>query len=92
MSFSVHERNRQNEIYVLGKEFIQGVTTAGPTKGGTTIYAEKLLKHNFTKPTKKFMLPLHYNGDNSYLFVNGAEELKLKAKTFSNERYFVWEI
>ena len=26
------------------------------------------------------MLSLHYNGDNSYLFVNGKEELKFKAK------------
>ena len=31
MSFSNYERNRNNEIYVLGKDFIQGVTTVGPT-------------------------------------------------------------
>ena len=91
MSFSSHERNRQNEIYVLGKDFIQGVTTADPTaltgktSKGTTIYAEKVYKHNFTKPNKKFVLSLHCNGNNSYLFVNGDEELKFKAKTFSNE-------
>ena len=24
---------------------------------------------------------MHYNGDNSYLFVNGKQELKFKAKT-----------
>ena len=30
---------------------------------------------------KKFILSLHYNGDNSYLFVNGRQELKFKAKT-----------
>ena len=24
---------------------------------------------------------MHYNGDNSYLFVNGGQELKFKAKT-----------
>ena len=47
MSFSSHERNRQKEIYVLGKGFIQGVTTVGPTalsgrtSKGTIIYAEK---------------------------------------------------
>ena len=28
MSFGSHERNRANNIYVLGKDFIQGVTTA----------------------------------------------------------------
>ena len=91
MSFSSHERNRQNEIYVLGKDFIQGVTTvrptvlSGKTSKGTTIYAEKLYKHNFTEQNKKFVLSLHYNGDNSYLFVNGGEELKFKAKTFSDQ-------
>ena len=59
MSFSSHERNRQNEIYMLGKDFTQGVTTVGPTalsnktSKGTTIYTEKLYKHNFTEPKKK---------------------------------------
>ena len=28
----------------------------------------------------KFVLILHYNGDNSYFFVNGTQELKFKAK------------
>ena len=36
---------------------------------------------NFTEPSKKFILSLRYNGDNSYLFVNGREELKFKTKT-----------
>ena len=36
---------------------------------------------NFTDPGKKFILSLHYNGDNSYLFVNGRKELKFKTKT-----------
>ena len=29
---------------------------------------------------KKFCLSLHYNGDNSYLFVNATEIIKFKAK------------
>ena len=29
---------------------------------------------------KKFYLSLHYNGANSYLFVNGKEIIKFKAK------------
>ena len=29
---------------------------------------------------KKFCLSLHYNGDNSYLFVNGKEMINFKAK------------
>ena len=35
---------------------------------------------NFTVTKKKFCLSLHYNGANSYLFVNGTEIYKSKAK------------
>ena len=35
---------------------------------------------NFTENNKKFCLSLHYNGTNSYLFVNGTEIYKFKAK------------
>ena len=35
---------------------------------------------NFTITKKKFCLSLHYNGANSYLFVNGTEIYKFKAK------------
>ena len=35
---------------------------------------------NFTEQNKKFCLSLHYNGASSYLFVNGTEIHKFKAK------------
>ena len=35
---------------------------------------------DFTVTKKKFCLSLHYNGANSYLFVNGTEMYKSKAK------------
>ena len=35
---------------------------------------------NFTENNKKFCLSLHYNEANSYLFVNGTEIYKSKAK------------
>ena len=35
---------------------------------------------NFTVTKKKFSLSLHYNEANSYLFVNGTEIYKFKAK------------
>ena len=35
---------------------------------------------NFTLPKKKFCLSLHYNGADSYLFVNGTEIIMFKAK------------
>ena len=35
---------------------------------------------NFTENNKKFCLSLHWNGANNYLFVNGREMYKFKAK------------
>ena len=35
---------------------------------------------NFKITKKKFCLSLHYNGGNSYLFVNGTEIITFKAK------------
>ena len=35
---------------------------------------------NFTVTDKKFCLSLHYNGANSYFFVNGTEIYKFKSK------------
>ena len=35
---------------------------------------------NFTMTKRKFCLSLHYSGANSYLFVNGTEIYKFKAK------------
>ena len=35
---------------------------------------------NFTDNGDKYCLSLHYNGANSYLFVNGTEIYKFKAK------------
>ena len=74
MSFSTHANNRTNNIYVMGELFIQG-------RNNTTIYAEKKFYINFTDPGKNFILSLHYDGDDSYLFVNGRQELKFKCKT-----------
>ena len=74
MSFSIHRTNRANHIYVMGDGFTQGIHD-------TTLYVEKKYYRNFTEPDVKFVLSLHYNGDDSYLFVNGRQELKFKCKT-----------
>ena len=74
ISFSTHKTNKTNNIYVMGEHFVQGIND-------TTLYGEKRFYRNFTDPGKKFLLSLHYNGDNNYLFVNGRQELKFKAKT-----------
>ena len=84
MSFSVHATNRANHIYLMGDGLTQGIND-------TTIYVEKNYYRNFTDPGKKFALSLHYNGDDSYLFVNGRQELKFKAKNdqFVNEKLYI---
>ena len=69
----IHANNKTNNIYVMGDGIVQGIN-------GTTLYAEQIYKHNFIVPNKKFVLSLHYNDDNSCLFVDGGEELKFKAK------------
>ena len=74
MSFSKHANNKANNIYLIGTDYITKIND-------TTIYTEKMFYRNFTDPGKKFILSLHYNGDNSCLFVNGREELKFKTKT-----------
>ena len=70
----VHANSKANNIYIMGDLFVQG-------SNDTTLYADKVYSQNFTQPSKKFVLGLHYNGDDSYLFVNGKQELKLKCRT-----------
>ena len=73
MSFSVHATNKANNIYVMGDGLTQGIHD-------TTLYVEKNYWRNFTDPGIKFIIRLHYNGDESYFFVNGRQEFKFKAK------------
>ena len=71
MSSSAHANNKIKNISALGE---------GITQGDTTLTAEKSYSINFTKSNTKFCLSLHYNGADSYLFVNGTEIIKFKAK------------
>ena len=70
MSFSTHIDNKKKDILVLGIGSIQRLEH--------TLTAEKRYSINFTETKKKFIL--HYHGANSYLFVNGTEIDKFKAK------------
>ena len=72
-SKSVHATNKTQNILILGHGLTQKVNN-------TTIYAEKTYSPNFSAENKIFCLSLHYNGDNSYLFVNGREVTKFQAK------------
>ena len=74
MSFSIHRTNRANHIYLMGDGLTQGIND-------TAIYVEKKYFRNFTESNVKFVLSLHYNSNESYLFGNGRQELKFKCKT-----------
>ena len=73
MSSSVHVDNKKKEILILTEDPTQGLD-------GTTLTAQKKHLINFIVTRKKFCVSLHDNGSNSYLFVNGVEIHKFKAK------------
>ena len=65
--------NKNDDILILGE---------GPTQGldDTTLTVEAKCSINFTQPNKRFVLSLHYNGSNSFLFVNATKKYQIKAK------------
>ena len=75
-----HATNKTQSVLVLVHGLIEKIND-------TIIYAEKMYSSNFTVDNKIFCLSLHYNGDNSYLFVNGKEVTKLKAKNSEVIKY-----
>ena len=75
MSSFVHVDNKKKYIFILGEVPAQGID-------GTTLTAERKYSINFNEHNRKFCLSLYCNGANSYLFVNGVEIYKFKAKDF----------
>ena len=73
MSSSIRVDNKKKDILILGEDPAQLL-------GGTIFTAEKVYSINFIENSKKFCLSLHYNGANSYLFVNDVEIIRFKAK------------
>ena len=72
MSSSTQIDHKKKDILILGKDPTQGLEH--------TLSAEKMYLINSTEHNKNFCLSLHYNGANSYLFVNGTEIHRFKAK------------
>ena len=73
MSLSLHIDNKNKDIWIL---------VGGPTQGldDITLMAEAKYFVNFTQPRKRFVLSLHYNGSNSFLFVNATKIYQFKEK------------
>ena len=80
VSSFVHIDNKGNHILIFGE---------GPTQGldDTTLTAEAIYPINFTQPNKRSALSLHYNGSNSFLFVNDTKIFQFKAKNSEIKDY-----
>ena len=63
---------RKKDIFALVK---------GPTQGidYTTLTAKAQYSINFSRSNRKFHLSLHYDGSNSFLFVNATKIYQFKA-------------
>ena len=72
MSSSVHIDNKKKDILILGISPTQGLDD-------TTLTAEAQYSINFSRSKRKFCLSLHYNGNNSFLFVNATKIYQFKA-------------
>ena len=72
MNSSVHIDKERKDILILG---------IGPTLGldYTSLKAKAQYLINFLRSNRKFCLSLHYNGSNSFLFVNATKIYQFKA-------------
>ena len=82
MSSSVHVDNKEKDILILGQ---------GPTQGldGTAFIAEAKYPFNFTQSRIRFALSLHYNGSNSFLFVNATKVYQFISNKLKNKRFCI---
>ena len=73
MTTSMHIDNTNKDILILDK---------GPTQGldNNTLTGEAKYAINFTQPIKIFVLSMHYNGSNSFLFVNATKNISVQIK------------
>ena len=80
MSSSVHVDNKRKDILILGERPAQGLDDM-------TLTAEAKYPINFTSSGKRFVLSLHYNGSNSFLFVNARKVYHFKGKNSEIKDY-----
>ena len=73
MSSSENIDNRYKDILILGEGLTQELDD-------TTVTAESKYPINFTQSGKIFILSLHYNVSNIFLFVNATKYINSKQK------------
>ena len=76
-SSSVLIDNIQKDTLVFGEGLVQELDYTANTTGANYLI-------NFTRPRRKFVLSLYYNGSNIFLFVNAV---KIQSKIFINKPY-----
>ena len=71
MSSYVHIDNKQKDMLILGE---------GPTQelDNTMLTTEVVYPFSCTQQNKRFVLSLHYNGRNSFMFFNAINLFKAK--------------
>ena len=80
MSSYVRVDNKKKDVLVLGFSPTQGLDD-------TTLTAEAQYLINFSRSNRKFFLSLHYNGSNSFVFVNAAKIYQFTAKDSKIKKY-----
>ena len=73
---------RIKNILIFGEGQTQGLE-------GATITAEAKYPINFRELGKRFVLSLHYNGSNSFLFVNTVKIYQFRAKDSEAKLYSI---
>ena len=71
-SSSVHDNNKNKKIFILGK---------GETKGLNNPLLTAEAEYSINIIQQKFILSLHYNESDSFLFVNATKIYQLKKKS-----------
>ena len=70
------------DILILGKLPTEGLND-------TTLTAEAKYPINFTQSRKIFVLSLHYDESNSFLFLNAPKIYQLKAKDSEHKTIYI---
>ena len=73
MSWFMHVDNKGKGILIRGGGSTQGLDV-------TTLTAETRYPINFTRSNKRFVLSLHYNGSESFFFVDATKIYQFKSK------------
>ena len=90
--FLFTDRRKGRNVIVFGADMSSSVPIDSKNKDilildDTKLTAEAKYHIDFTQFNKRFVLSLHYNGINSFLFVNAAKIYQFKAKSSEIKNY-----